>query len=106
MSKRHKNRAKPEDTVIIGSRNPGAEAEAPGKEAQKSAGTSIQEGQRLSNITPIRSASIPEHAEQIIRCRAYELYERRGREEGHAEEDWLRAEAEVLGTVFRRARAG
>ncbi len=50
--------------------------------------------------------STPRPAEQIIRQRAYELYEKRGREDGHAEQDWLRAEAEVLGTVFRKARAG
>ena len=30
-----------------------------------------------------------------IRCRAYELYERRGREAGHEVEDWLQAEAEL-----------
>jgi hypothetical protein len=33
--------------------------------------------------------------EDTISRRAYELYEERGREHGHAEEDWLRAEAEV-----------
>jgi hypothetical protein len=54
----------------------------------------------------ISHASTPEPAEHIIRQRAYELYEKRGREDGHAEEDWLDAEAEVLGTVFRRARVG
>jgi len=32
--------------------------------------------------------------EQICR-RAYELYERRGREAGHEVEDWLQAEAEL-----------
>jgi hypothetical protein len=37
-----------------------------------------------------------------IRRRAYELYEERGREEGHELEDWLRAEEEVTG---RRVRA-
>jgi hypothetical protein len=50
--------------------------------------------------------STPGPAEHIIRQRAYELYEKRGREDGPAEEDWLDAEAEVLGTVFRRARLG
>ena len=35
-------------------------------------------------------------AEQM-RWRAYELYEERGREDGHEVEDWLRAEAEVTG---------
>jgi hypothetical protein len=31
-----------------------------------------------------------------IRERAYELYESRGRETGQDEQDWLRAEAEIL----------
>jgi hypothetical protein len=34
--------------------------------------------------------------EQEIRCRAYELYEWRGREDGHEVEDWLQAEAELM----------
>jgi hypothetical protein len=33
--------------------------------------------------------------EERIRARAYELYELRGREDGHDVEDWLRAEAET-----------
>lgn len=32
---------------------------------------------------------------QAIEARAYELYERRGREDGHALEDWTSAEAEL-----------
>ena len=32
-----------------------------------------------------------------IQLRAYELYELRGRANGLAEQDWLQAEAEVLG---------
>jgi len=32
---------------------------------------------------------------ELIRQRAYELYLERGGEDGHAAEDWLRAEAEV-----------
>ena len=31
-----------------------------------------------------------------IRTRAYEIYERRGRHDGFAEQDWLQAEAEIL----------
>lgn len=31
-----------------------------------------------------------------IRQRAYELYEARGRQEGFQEEDWIRAETEIL----------
>ena len=36
-------------------------------------------------------------AEEKIRLRAYELYEQRGRIDGHALDDWLQAETEVLG---------
>jgi Protein of unknown function (DUF2934) len=32
---------------------------------------------------------------QEIRVRAYELFEQRGREDGHDLDDWLRAEAEL-----------
>lgn len=67
-----------------------------------------------SNVTPIRRASnsdahpspLPLHMEQTVRRRAYELYEQRGREDGHAQEDWLHAEAEVVGTASRSARVG
>jgi len=34
--------------------------------------------------------------EDQIRQRAYELYEERGREDGHDVEDWLRAEEEIM----------
>jgi Protein of unknown function (DUF2934) len=34
--------------------------------------------------------------EERIRRRAYELYERRGREDGRDTEDWLQAEAELV----------
>jgi hypothetical protein len=33
--------------------------------------------------------------QQQIRRRAYELYEKRGRDDGHELEDWLQAESEV-----------
>lgn len=38
--------------------------------------------------------------EQISR-RAYELYERRGREDGHEVEDWLQTEAELANETTR-----
>jgi hypothetical protein len=41
-----------------------------------------------------RSVSLEEQVEKVRR-RAYELYEARGREDGHDVEDWLQAEAEV-----------
>jgi hypothetical protein len=37
----------------------------------------------------------PQELEQEIRLRAQELYEARGREDGHELEDWLRAEEEI-----------
>ena len=40
-----------------------------------------------------------------IRQRAYELYEPRGREEGHDFDDWLQAEAEVAATKASKAKA-
>lgn len=38
-----------------------------------------------------------ELTEDIIRARAYQLYEERGCEHGHDLDDWLRAEAEIVG---------
>ena len=38
-----------------------------------------------------------------IRQRAYELYEERGRRDGFDEEDWLRAEAELLTRSLTRS---
>jgi len=38
-----------------------------------------------------------ELTEEYIRLRAYQIYEQRGREDGHDVEDWLEAEAEVFG---------
>ena len=40
--------------------------------------------------------------EENVRARAYELYEVRGRMDGHAEEDWLQAEGEVAGRTNQR----
>ncbi len=38
--------------------------------------------------------SVP--SQEKIRARAYELYQGRGREPGQDEQDWLRAEREIL----------
>jgi len=53
------------------------------------------------------SSEVPSDAlvlEQIAR-RAYELYEARGREDGHDLDDWLRAEAEITGEAAIAAYA-
>jgi DUF2934 family protein len=46
------------------------------------------------------SVAITTH--ENVRSRAYELYEVRGRIDGHAEEDWLHAEGEVTGNNERK----
>jgi hypothetical protein len=63
----------------------------------------LQEALRTSRSHPTlfpRQVSMePLHPESLmeeIRRRAHELYEDRGREPGYAEQDWLRAEAEIL----------
>jgi Protein of unknown function (DUF2934) len=38
--------------------------------------------------------------EHEIRLRAYDFYEQRGMADGHALEDWLRADTEILGQLF------
>jgi hypothetical protein len=53
-------------------------------------------------VDPKRSsgkmAIIPDtiHSQEMIRARAYELYEGRGRQPGQHEQDWLRAEQEIF----------
>jgi len=43
--------------------------------------------------------------EQQIQRRAYELYEQRGRTDGHDWDDWLQAECEIRGTQANAATA-
>jgi Protein of unknown function (DUF2934) len=43
--------------------------------------------------------------ENQISLRAYELYEARGREDGHEQEDWLRAEEEITGRAAKAVAA-
>jgi hypothetical protein len=43
--------------------------------------------------------------EERIRRRAYELYEQRGRPDGHDVDDWLQAEAEMTQPSVRKAAA-
>jgi hypothetical protein len=52
-----------------------------------------------SSINPSATPATQVHPgiEEEIRRRAYELYEERGRQEGFHEEDWARAETEILG---------
>lgn len=57
---------------------------------------------------PVKTSSLSgktgaEAVAEQIRCRAYQLYEERGREDGHDLQDWLRAEDEITGRVNRAA---
>jgi hypothetical protein len=51
----------------------------------------------MENVT-----TSPIEREEQVRRRAFELYEQRGREDGHELDDWLQAESEL---VLRQAKA-
>jgi Protein of unknown function (DUF2934) len=55
----------------------------------------------------VTSTSEPQQPdlEHQIRLRAYEIYEARGREDGHELEDWFRAKEEMTIKKFRTATA-
>jgi len=55
--------------------------------------------------SPATVTSEAQELEHQIRLRAHELYEARGREDGHELEDWLRAEEEIAGRKVRAAIA-
>jgi hypothetical protein len=69
--------------------------------AQRSNGTEpSSRGFQAVNKKITRDQRIDEE----IRIRAYELFEQRGRQEGSHDQDWARAEAEVL-TRYRRDKS-
>jgi hypothetical protein len=47
------------------------------------------------NVSRFGRTAAEESSGEEIRRRAYELYEARGRGDGHDLEDWLQAEAEI-----------
>lgn len=47
----------------------------------------------ISSKSPLQDSGLNEQ----IQRRAYDLYEQRGRTDGHDVDDWLRAEAELRG---------
>jgi hypothetical protein len=55
--------------------------------------------------SPATVTGEPHELEHQIRQRAHELYEARGREDGHELDDWLRAEEEIMQKKFRTATA-
>jgi len=52
---------------------------------------------------PTSVTSEPQELEHQIRLRAQELYEARGREDGHELDDWLRAEEEITSKKVKAA---
>ena len=56
-----------------------------------------------SVLTAKTEESSPELTEELIRVRAYQLYEERGCGKGHDLDDWLRAEAEITGKKLATA---
>ena len=54
---------------------------------------------------PTTVTSEPQELEHQISLHAYELYEARGREDGHELDDWLRAEEEIREKKVRTAAA-
>ena len=54
------------------------------------------QGRRPNDLViPPRAEQIGDVPETEVARRAYELYEQRGRDEGHEVDDWLQAESEV-----------
>jgi 4-alpha-glucanotransferase len=65
------------------------------KLAQRLRSLTVEYG-RLIDDGPIRTATVPKDIlTSRIAMRAYELYERRGRQNGQTNEDWLQAEREM-----------
>ena len=48
-----------------------------------------------SNKTPAQPEIEPQQLEEKVRLRAHQLYEERGRQDGHDLDDWLLAEEEI-----------
>jgi hypothetical protein len=55
--------------------------------------------------SPATVTGEPQELEHQIRLRAYELYEERGRQDGHELEDWYRAKEELTIKKYRTATA-
>jgi hypothetical protein len=54
---------------------------------------------RLSPADPEYDKLSMQQVEDRIRVRAYEIYEERGRKDGHDLEDWVEAKTQVLGVA-------
>ena len=59
--------------------------------------------QRDMKVVAMQPTEEYENREREVRLRAYELYEARGREDGHDLEDWFRAEGEIAKKMLKIA---
>lgn len=57
-----------------------------------------------SSPRPYESLELTDEIRDRIAQKAYELFEMRGREPGHEEEDWLKAEQIIRDDLFRAGR--
>ncbi len=92
-------------------------AEKPSEKPRKSTSRKKTAAPKASNVTPISQAgnnlgpndSKPRATEPVlveqIRFRAYELFVERGRLDGFDQEDWARAEAEILAKFHQEKSA-
>jgi len=64
-----------------------------------------EQGMKTDSRNKQVATAEPPRIEEEIRTRAFELFEARGREEGHELEDWLRAEEEIVGRKSDAAAA-
>jgi hypothetical protein len=55
-----------------------------------------------ATATPVERVSAT-NLEEAIRSRAYSIFEQRGREHGHDLDDWLIAEAEIVGKAYAQS---
>ena len=56
----------------------------------------VQPKKPSSESKPIKTNEATSNVQEEIRQRAYEIYEQRGRQDGHDLEDWLQSESEVV----------
>jgi len=69
------------------------------KQAASRKKDSAENGNHIQTSTP--TPSYAGHDDEVRR-RAYEIYESRGGQDGSAEEDWIRAEQELLARFAKR----
>jgi hypothetical protein len=72
------------------------------KKPQSVAGENNDSHPKASIVAFESHATQHSNLEERVRQRAYELFQERGGQHGTAEEDWARAEAEILGHSERR----